>query len=100
MPPTEGVYNPNGTYTVFTGLNYGQTNPVGMAKEQYNPASSLRILATTALAYEIIPGLKLRSSASIDNTDNHQDNYNPVSYTHLTLPTNHDMGGCGGWGGG
>lgn len=81
MPPTEGVYNPNGTYTVFTGLNYGQTNPVGMAKEQYNPASSLRILATTALAYEIIPGLKLRSSASIDNTDNHQDNYNPPTIT-------------------
>lgn len=69
MPPTEGVYNPNGTYTVFTGLNYGQTNPVGMAKEQYDPLSTLRILGTAALNYEIIPGLKLRSSVSIDNED-------------------------------
>lgn len=81
MPPTEGVYNPNGTYTVFTGLNYGQTNPVGMAKEQYNPSSTLRILGTAALTYEVIPGLKLRSSVSIDNSDNHQDNYNPPSIT-------------------
>ena len=81
MPATQGVYDANGKYTVFTGVSYGQTNPVGMAREQYNPSNTLRILGSTGFTYEIAKGLKFKSSANIDAYNTKVDIYNPPSIT-------------------
>ncbi len=81
MPPTQGVYNADGTYTVFTGVTWGQTNPVGMAKTLWNPDNSLRLIGNTAFTYEIINGLKLRSSVGVDNTWDRTDSYIPPTNT-------------------
>ncbi|MBS1935476.1 MAG: SusC/RagA family TonB-linked outer membrane protein, partial [Bacteroidetes bacterium] len=81
MPPTQGVYNPDGSYTVFTGVTWGQTNPVGMARTYWNPSNSLRLIGNTAFTYEIIDGLKLRSSVGIDNTWGRNDYYVPPTNT-------------------
>jgi TonB-linked SusC/RagA family outer membrane protein len=81
MPPTQGVYDANGKYTVFTGVSWGQTNPVGVAKEQYNPSNTLRILGSAAFTYEVIKDLKFKSSVSVDANNNKIDTYNPPSIT-------------------
>lgn len=81
MPPTQGIYNPDGSYTVFTGVTWGQTNPVGMAKTYWNPSNTLRLIGNTAFTYEIIDGLKLRASAGIDNSWNRSDYYVPPTNT-------------------
>ncbi|WP_237028589.1 SusC/RagA family TonB-linked outer membrane protein [Pedobacter steynii] len=81
MPPTQGVYDADGKYTVFTGVSWGQTNPIGVAKEQYNPSNTLRILGSAAFTYEVIKDLKLKSSVSIDANNNKTDLYNPPSIT-------------------
>lgn len=81
MPPTQGVYDANGNYTVFTGVQWGQTNPVGMARELWNPSNSLRLIGNSAFNYEIIQGLKLRVSAGIDNTWGRSDYFAPPTIT-------------------
>lgn len=81
MPPTQGIYDPQGNYTVFTGVTWGQTNPVGVENTIWNPDNSLRLIGNTALTYEIIDGLKLRSSVGVDNTWDRQDNYIPPTNT-------------------
>jgi TonB-dependent starch-binding outer membrane protein SusC len=81
MPATQGVYDPTGNYTIFSGVTWGQTNPVGMAKEQWNPANSIRIIGNAAFTYEIINGLKLRSSVGIDANYGKSDGFNPPTIT-------------------
>jgi TonB-linked SusC/RagA family outer membrane protein len=75
MPPTQSIYDANGNYTVFTGVTWGQTNPVGMARTYWNPDNALRLIGNTAFTYEIAGGLKLRLSAGVDNTWDRQDYY-------------------------
>lgn len=77
MPPTQGIYDANGKYTIFTGVPWGQTNPYGMAKEEYRPNKSLRIIGNVALSYAITENLKLRFSAGIDNNWSKSDYYAP-----------------------
>ncbi|MDR0814263.1 MAG: SusC/RagA family TonB-linked outer membrane protein, partial [Bacteroidales bacterium] len=81
IPATQGIYNDDGTYTRFTGVSWGQTNPVGILKELYNPNNDLRIIGNVKLAYEIIDGLRLRLSAGVDNTNNRVDYYANSSLT-------------------
>ncbi|MHA4806820.1 TonB-dependent receptor [Flavitalea flava] len=87
-PPTDQVYDANGNYTVFTGVPWGQTNPVGMAATLWNPKNSLRLIGNTAFTYEIINGLKLRSSVGIDNTWERDDSYTPPTNTFGYAPAN------------
>jgi TonB-linked SusC/RagA family outer membrane protein len=77
MPPTVGVRDAAGKYTVFTGVPWGQTNPVGMANDLWKPTNSLRVIGSTGLTYEIIKGLKLKVSAGIDGSWNKTDYYAP-----------------------
>ncbi|MBO9637071.1 MAG: TonB-dependent receptor [Siphonobacter aquaeclarae] len=79
MPPTVSVYSPGGDYTRFTGVSWGTTNPVGTAREKWNPSLNLRILGNAALSYQIIKGLKLRLSAGLDNNWNKNDSYIPAT---------------------
>ncbi|MBS1669717.1 MAG: TonB-dependent receptor [Bacteroidetes bacterium] len=80
MPPSQGIYKPDGSYTVFTGVSWGQTNPVGMSKNVWNPANNFRIIGNTALNYEIMEGLKFKASVGMDNSWNRTDlYYNPLT---------------------
>src|SRR5690606_4815065 len=79
MPPTQGIYDSVGKYTVFRGVSWGQTNPYAMAKEEYRPERSMRILGNLTLAYAITKDLKLRVSAGVDNNWKKSDYYAPSS---------------------
>jgi TonB-linked SusC/RagA family outer membrane protein len=77
MPPTQGVYDKTGNYTVFTGVSWGQTNPYAIAREEYRFNPSLRLLGNVSLSYAIMDGLKLKLSAGVDNSWNRSDYYAP-----------------------
>lgn len=77
MPPTQGIYDADGKYTIFRGVPWGQTNPYGMAKEEYRPNKSMRIIGNAILSYAITNDLKLRLSAGIDNNWSKSDYYAP-----------------------
>ncbi|GAB3650174.1 TonB-dependent receptor [Echinicola sediminis] len=77
MPPTQGVYNPDGSYTRFTGVPWGQTNPVGLSDNWHNMDNNLRIIGNASFSYEILEGLKLKLSAGLDNGFNRADVYFP-----------------------
>lgn len=81
MPATQGIYNEDGTYTRFTGVSWGQTNPVGISKEVYNPNNSTRIIGTAQLNVQIIEGLKMRISAGVDQNNSKSDYYAPSTIT-------------------
>lgn len=77
MPPTQGVYDATGKYTIFTGVPWGQTNPYALSKEEYRFNPSLRVIGNVQLAYAIVNGLKLKLSAGIDNSWSRFDYYAP-----------------------
>lgn len=77
MPPTLGVYDENGNYTKFTGVSWGETNPVGISDNWKNVANNLRLIGNTNLVYEIMEGLKVKLSAGIDHGYNKSDVYYP-----------------------
>jgi len=77
MPPTQGVYNPDGSYTKFTGVPWGETNPVGISENWHNVSNNLRLIGNAVLSYEIIKGLNLKLSAGIDHSNDKGDSYYP-----------------------
>lgn len=81
IPATQPVYNADGSYTRFTGVPWGETNPVGISKELYQPSNATRIIGNVALNYKIIPGLLLKLSAGIDKNDVKEDYYAPGTIT-------------------
>ncbi|MBO9728730.1 MAG: TonB-dependent receptor [Chitinophaga sp.] len=81
IPATQPVYNPDGSYTRFTGVPWGESNPVGISKELYQPSNATRIIGNVALNYKIIPGLLLKLSAGVDKNDVKEDYYAPGTIT-------------------
>ena len=81
IPPTQPVYNDDGSYTRFTGVPWGETNPVGISRELYKPSNATRIIGNAALNYNIIPGLVLKLSAGVDKNDSKDDYYAPGTIT-------------------
>lgn len=81
MPATVGVYNVDGTYTRFTGVPWGETNPVGLSENWHNPSGNLRLLGNANLSYRIVEGLKLNLSAGIDYGSNKSETYYPGNIT-------------------
>jgi TonB-linked SusC/RagA family outer membrane protein len=77
MPPTQGIYDAAGKYTIFTGVPWGQTNPYAIANEEYRYNPSLRLIGNVQLAYTIANGLKLKLNAGIDNSWSKGDYYAP-----------------------
>lgn len=81
IPPTQPVYNTDGSYTRFTGVPWGESNPVGISKELYQPSNAMRIIGNAALNYKIVPGLVLKLFAGIDKNDSKDDYYAPGTIT-------------------
>ena len=79
MPPTQNVKDENGNYTVFTGVSWGATNPVGISTELYNPSVNSRLIGNVALNYKILKELTLKVSAGVDGSYNKTDYYAPSS---------------------
>ncbi|EFK56715.1 TonB-dependent receptor [Sphingobacterium spiritivorum] len=77
LPPTMQVYDADGNYTKFTGVSWGETNPVGLSENWKNRSNNLRIIGNVAVSYEIIDGLKLKLSAGLDHAYNKRDTYYP-----------------------
>lgn len=81
MPATQGVYNTDGTYTRFTGVPWGETNPVGLSENWHNPSKNLRLLGNVNLSYQLMDDLKLNVSAGIDHGNNKSETYYPGNIT-------------------
>jgi len=81
MPPTQGVYNADGVYTRFTGVPWGETNPVGLSENWHNPSKNLRLLGNVNLSYQIMDGLKLNVSAGLDHSSDKSEIYYPGNIT-------------------
>lgn len=77
MPPTMQVRDANGNYTKFTGVSWGETNPVGLSENWKDKNVRLRLIGNVALAYQIIDGLKLKLSAGLDQSYDKFDTYYP-----------------------
>ncbi len=78
--PSLPVYNEDGSYasTVLpTEGNAQVQNPVKIAKELKMPASQFRLLSNAYLEFEIISGLKLRSSFGADLNYFKNSTWNP-----------------------
>lgn len=81
MPPTQNVYNADGSYTRFTGVQWGETNPIGISKEVLNKNANLRLIGNTALNYNITGALKLMLSAGVDAGYSKGDYFAPRTIT-------------------
>lgn len=81
MPPTQNVYNADGSYTRFTGVQWGETNPVGISNEVLNKNANLRLIGNTALNYNITGSLKLMLSAGVDAGYSKGDYFAPRTVT-------------------
>lgn len=77
LPPTMNVFDENGNYTKFTGVSWGETNPVGLTDNWNRNDNNLRIIGNINLNYSITPDLKLKLSAGIDNSNNKYNEYFP-----------------------
>ncbi|TDS14680.1 TonB-linked SusC/RagA family outer membrane protein [Sphingobacterium paludis] len=95
MPPTLGVYDEQGNYTRFTGVSWGETNPVGISDNWNSVSNNLRVIGNTNLAYEIVSGLKIRLSAGVDHGYTKSDQYFPgnISLGQRTDPDGNSIFG-------
>lgn len=78
MPPIDPIFDEKGSYTVFRGVPWGGTNPVGMAEKYYNHNIESRLIANMILDYDIIDGLKFRVSAGTDMINSSGNSYVPI----------------------
>lgn len=85
LSPITPVFDEDGNYTIFTGVPWGATNPIGIFNEVINTSLSSRLLANMKIDYEILDGLKLSVNVGLDNTDSKSDSYNSPA-TSLGAP--------------
>ncbi|HZL09535.1 MAG TPA: TonB-dependent receptor [Prolixibacteraceae bacterium] len=82
MPPTSPIMDANGKYTVFSGVPWGGTNPVGIMEMDKTTNTLNRILNNVEFQYDIIKGLNLRVSAGIDFINNTYDKYSKIGISN------------------
>ena len=94
-PPIFTPYNADGSYTNFDtkfaaltpaggGLDYGIQNPVALATA-LNKGNNITALGSLSLEYDIIKGLRFRSTASVNFSNYRQRTYTP-SYIEIANP--------------
>lgn len=66
------IYNPNGTYARYGSFD----NHIALINNLDNNAVGWRTIGNIFGEYTFLPGLKLRSSWSVDNNDEYENNYN------------------------
>ncbi|WP_113660954.1 SusC/RagA family TonB-linked outer membrane protein [Pedobacter nanyangensis] len=88
-PPTNAIYNPDGTYNNNLYGAYGYNVVQGINEEQ-RKTTSVQTISNVALNYQVLPELKLRAYAGVDFADAKNYNYRPS-----TLPAYAPTGGTG-----
>lgn len=78
MSPIQGVFDEDGKYTVFNGVPWGGTNPVGVAEKYYNQIVNSKLMANLNLSCDIIDGLNLRINAGAEVNASENDRYIPI----------------------
>lgn len=66
------IFNPNGTYARYGSFD----NHIALINNLDNNAVGWRTIGNIFGEYTFLPGLKLRSSWSVDNNDEYENNYN------------------------
>lgn len=78
-PPILTPYNEDGTYRVFgtaySFINAQLINPINFLNEQRSQTRGNRVLTNAALIYTPIPGLTVKFSGGIENSDDRTDSY-------------------------
>ncbi|MCG8321283.1 MAG: TonB-dependent receptor [Cytophagales bacterium] len=78
MPPISPIRDANGDYTVFSGVPWGGTNPVGFAENDKFRRLTTRVLGNFELKYRILEGLNFRTSVGLSSINNTTDTYRPI----------------------
>lgn len=74
--PTDPIYNEDGSYNLaLRGGMGGNSNPVSFLEKNKNLGITNQAIGNLALNYDIIPGLRFRSSFSIEYTDMTEELY-------------------------
>lgn len=83
MPPISPIRDANGDYTVFSGVPWGGTNPVGFAENDKFRRLTTRVLGNFELKYKITEGLNFRTNVGLSSINNTTDTYRPIGIISL-----------------
>ncbi len=83
MPPTDPIREDDGSYSVFSGVPWGGTNPVGFAESDKFQRLNTRILGNIDLTYKIIEGLNFKTSLGISSLNSTTNQYRPIGIQSL-----------------
>ncbi|QHV94524.1 SusC/RagA family TonB-linked outer membrane protein [Spirosoma endbachense] len=82
MSPISGIYEADGkTYTRFTGVQWGGSNPVGLANDYYNRNTDNRVVGSIDFRYDLGKGLGIRINTGVDAGVSKSDNFAPSTIT-------------------
>lgn len=78
MPPTSPIRESNGNYSVFSGVPWGGTNPVGFSERDKYQKLNSRILGSVDLIYKITDDLSFKTSLGINALNTTINSYRPI----------------------
>ncbi|MDO5972356.1 TonB-dependent receptor [Flavivirga aquimarina] len=78
MPPTSPILEDDGNYSVFSGVPWGGTNPVGFSENDKYQRLNTRILGNIDLTYQITDGLSFKTSLGINSLNTTTNTYRPI----------------------
>ncbi|WP_229214958.1 TonB-dependent receptor [Dyadobacter bucti] len=85
-PPILTPYNEDGTYRVFgtaySFINAQLINPINFLNEQRSQTRGNRVLTNAALIYTPVPGLTVKFSGGIENSDDRTDSYTTNNFVN------------------
>jgi len=78
MPPTDPIREADGSFSVFTGVPWGGTNPVGFAESDKFQRLNTRIIGNIDLTYKIADGLNFKTSLGVTTLNSTINEYRPI----------------------
>lgn len=86
--PIPSVYNPDGSYNAYIESpgTFGNPNPVMLLKERVDKTSRMRILTNAFAQYEILDGLKFKTSFNVDFQDGSSEYFRPSTLPNQNAP--------------
>src|SRR5690606_20605730 len=92
--PIPPVYNPDGSYNVYIQSpgSFGNPNPVMVLNETVNKSNSARVLFNAFGEYELLQGLKFKSTFNVDYGTGDSEYFRPSTLRgqnnpNLSIPT-------------
>jgi len=78
MPPTDPIRESDGSYSVFSGVPWGGTNPVAFANEDMYQRLNTRIIGGIDLKYKILDGLSFNTNLGLTALTGTTNTYRPI----------------------